>query len=136
MFNFTATEEKIRFVAVIGLDKIGDLRAAGVIDTDMSRDLKDTYNTFSTVNGLVLHTQWMDGTEYSDIRITNSDAEFFADWIAYDYCQKKEMTVHEFLLNYYEKGSAEMQAVVENLIWRAKMARLFKKPVTIHKRPL
>lgn len=126
MFNFTTTEEKIRFVAVIGLTKIEDLRVAGVIDTDMSRDLKDTHNTFSTVNGLVLHTQWMDDTEYSDIRIINDDAEFFADWIAYDYCQKKEMTVHEFLLNHYEKGSEEMQEVVNNLVWRGKMAKLFK----------
>ena len=126
MFNFTTTEEKIRFVAVIGLAKIGDLRAAGVIDTDTSRDLKDTYHRYSTVNGLVLHTQWMDDTEYSDIRITNSDAEFFADWIAYDYCQKKEMTVHEFLLNHYEKGSEEMQGVINNLIWHGNMAKLFK----------
>ena len=126
MFNFTTTEEKIRFVAAIGLAKIGDLRAAGVIDTDMSRDLKDTYNTFSTVDGLVLHTQWMDDTEYSDIRIINDDAEFFADWIAYDYCQKKEMTVHEFLLNHYEKGSEEMHEAVNNLVWRGKMAKLFK----------
>ena len=126
MFNFTTTEEKIRFVAVIGLAKIGDLRAAGVIDTETSRDLKDTYSTFSTVDGLVLHTQWMDDTEYSDIRITNSEAEFFADWIAFDYCQKKEMTVHEFLLNHYEKGSEEMQEVVNYLVWRGKMAKLFK----------
>lgn len=126
MFNFTTTEEKIRFVAVIGLAKIEDLRAAGVIDTETTRDLKDTYNIFSTVDGLVLHTQWMDDTEYSDIRITNSEAEFFADWIAYDYCQKKEMTVHEFLLNHYEKGSKEMREVVKNLVWRAKMAKLFK----------
>ena len=126
MFNFTTTEEKIRFVAAIGLAKIGDLRAAGVIDTETSRDLKDTYNTFSTVNGLVLHTQWMDDTEYSDIRIINDDAEFFADWIAYDYCQKKEMTVHEFLLNHYEKGSEEMHEAVNNLVWRGKMAKLFK----------
>lgn len=126
MFNFTTTEEKIRFVAVIGLAKIEDLRAAGVIDTETSRDLKDTYNHYSTVNGLVLHTQWMDDTEYSDIRIINDDAEFFADWIAYDYCQKKEMTAHEFLLNHYEKGSEEMQEVVNNLVWRGKMAKLFK----------
>ena len=91
MFNFTTTEEKIRFVAVIGLAKIEDMRAACVIDTDMSRDLRDTYDTFCTVNGLVLHTQWMDDTEYSDIRIINSDAPFFADWIAYDYCQKKRI---------------------------------------------
>ena len=69
MFNFTTTEEKIRFVAVIGLAKIENLRTAGVIDTDLSRDLKYTYNTFNTVNGLVLHTQWMNDTEYSDIRI-------------------------------------------------------------------
>ena len=126
MFNFTTTEEKIRFVAVIGLDKIEDLRKAGVIDTDTSRDLKDTYYKYSTVDGMVLYTQWMDGTEYSDIRITNSDAEFFADWIAYDYCQKKEMTVHEFLLHHYEKGSAKMHEVVNNLMWREKMAKLFK----------
>ena len=126
MFNFTTTEEKIRFVAVIGFAKIEALRAAGVIDTETSRDLKDTYNAFSTVNGLVLYTQWMDDTEYSDIRITNSDAEFFADWIAYDYCQKKEMTVHEFLLNHYEKGSEEMQKVVNDLLWRGKMTKLFK----------
>ena len=126
MFNFTTTEEKIRFVAVIGLAKIGDLRAAGVIDTETSRDLKDTYNYYSTVNGLVLHTQWMDDTEYSDIRIINDDAEFFADWIAYDYCQKKEMTVHEFLLRHYEKGSEKMHEAVNNLVWREKMAKLFK----------
>jgi len=126
MFNFTTTEEKIRFVAVIGLAKIEDLRVAGVIDTETSRDLKDTYNTFSTVNGLVLYTQWMDDTEYSDIRIIDSDAEFFADWLSYDYCQKKEMTLHDFLLNHYEKGSEEMQKVVSNLIWRGKMAKLFK----------
>lgn len=126
MFNFTTTEEKIRFVAVIGLAKIEDLRVAGVIDTETSRDLKDTYNTFVTVNGLVLHTQWMDDTEYSDIRITNSKAVFFSRWIAYDYCQKKEMTVHEFLLNHYEKGSEEMHKTVNNLLWRQKMARLFK----------
>lgn len=126
MFNLTTTEEKIRFVAVIGLAKIEDLRAAGVIDTETSRDLKDTYNHYSTVNGLVLHTQWMDDTEYSDIRITNSEAEFFADWIAYDYCQKQSITVHEFLLNHYEKGSEEMQKVVNNLVWRGKMAKLFK----------
>ena len=126
MFNFTTTEEKIRFGAVLGIDKIEDLRVAGVIDTDMSRDLKDTHNTFSTVNGLVLYTQWMDDTEYSDICITNSDAEFFADWIAYDYCQKKEMTVHEFLLNHYEKGSEKMHEAVNNLVWRSKMAKLFK----------
>lgn len=126
MFNLTTTEEKIRFVAVIGLAKIEDLRAAGVIDTETSRDLKDTHNTFSTVNGLFLHTQWMDDTEYSDIRITNSDAEFFADWIAYDYCQKKEMTLHDFLLNHYKKGSEEMHEAVNNLVWRGKMAKLFK----------
>ncbi len=127
MFNFTTTtEEKIRFVAVIGLAKIEDLRAAGVIDTETSRDLKDTYNTFSTVNGLILHTQWMDDTEYSDIRITNSDSVFFSHWIAYDYCQKKEMTVHEFLLNHYEKGSEKMHEVVNNLVWKGKMAKLFK----------
>lgn len=126
MFNFTTIEEKIRFVAVIGLDKIEDLRVAGVIDTETFRDLIDTYNTFSTVNGLVLHTQMMDDTEYSDIRIINSDAPFFVDWIAYDYCQKKEMTVYEFLLNHYEKGSEEMHEVVNNLIWRAKMTKLFK----------
>ena len=126
MFNFTTTEEKIRFVAVIGLDKIEDLRTAGVIDTETFRDLIDTYNTFSIVNGLVLHAQWMDDTEYSDIRIIDSDAEFFADWIAYDYCQKKEMKVYEFLLNHYEKGSEEMHKAVSNLIWRGKMAKLFK----------
>lgn len=126
MFNFTTTEEKIRFVAVIGLAKIEDLRVAGVIDAETSRDLKDTYNTFVTVNGLVLHTQWMGDTEYSDIRITNCETMFFSHWTAYDYCQKKEMTVHEFLLNHYEKGSEEMQKVVKNLIWRAKMAKLFK----------
>ena len=126
MFNFTTTEEKIRFVAVIGLDKIEDLRTAGVIDTDTSRDLKDTYYKYSTVNGMVLHTQWMYDTEYSDIRITNSEAEFFADWIAYDYCQKKEMTVHEFLLDHYEKGSEEMQEVVNNLVWRGNITKLFK----------
>ena len=126
MFNFTTTEEKIRFVAVVGLAKIKVLLAAGVIDTDMSRDLKDTYNTFSTVNGLVLHTQWMDDTEYSDLRITNSEAAFFSHWIAFDYCQKKEMTVQEFLLNHYEKGSAKMHEVVNNLMWREKMAKLFK----------
>lgn len=125
MFNFTTTEEKIRFVAVIGLAKIEDLRAAGVIDTETSRDLKDTYN-YSTVNGLVLHTHWMNDTEYSDIRIINCDAEFFMDWIAYDYCQKKEMTVHEFLLRHYEKGSEKMHEAVNNLVWREKMAKLFK----------
>ena len=126
MFNFTTTEEKIRFVAVIGVEKIEEMRKAYVIDTETSRDLKDTYNTFSTVNGLVLYTQWIDDTEYSDIRITNSDAEFFADWVAFDYCQKKEMTVYEFLLNCYEKGSEEMQEVVNYLVWRGKMAKLFK----------
>ena len=126
MFNFTTTEEKIRFVAVIGLEKIGEMRKAYVIDTDTSRDLKDTYYKYSTVNGLVLHTQWMDDTEYSDIRIINSDAPFFADWIAYDYCQKKEFTVHEFLLNHYEKGSKKMHEVVNNLMWHEKMAKLFK----------
>ena len=126
MFNFTTTEEKIRFVAVIGVEKIEEMRKAYVIDTETSRDLKDTYNTFSTVNGLVLYTQWIDDTEYSDIRITNSDAEFFADWVAFDYCQKKEMTVHEFLLRHYEKGSEEMQEVVNYLVWRGKMAKLFK----------
>ena len=126
MFNFTTTEEKIRFVAVIGVEKIEEMRKAYVIDTDTSRDLKDTHHRYSTVNGMVLHTQWMNDTEYSDIRITDSDAEFFADWIAYDYCQKKEMTVHEFLLNHYEKGSEEMQAVVNNLIWHGNMAKLFK----------
>ena len=36
------------------------------------------------------------------------------------------MTVHEFLLNHYEKGSEEMQEVVNNLVWRGKMAKLFK----------
>ncbi len=126
MFSFTTTEEKIRFVAVIGLAKIEDLRAAGVIDTDLSRYLKYTYNIYSTVNGLVLHTQWMDDAEYSDVRIINSDAPFFADWIAYDYCQKKEMKVYEFLLDHYEKGSEDMQKVVKNLVWREKMAKLFK----------
>lgn len=126
MFNFTATEEKIRFVAVIGLTKIEDLRAAGVIDIETFRDFIDTYNHYSIVNGLVLHTQFMDDTEYSDIRIIDSDAEFFTDWIAYDYCQKKEMTVYEFLLNHYEKGSEEMQKVVNNLLWRGKMTKLFK----------
>ena len=126
MFNFTTTEEKIRFVAVIGLAKIEDLRAAGVIDTETSRDFKDTYKTFSTVNGLVLHTQWMDDTEYSDVRITNSEAVFFSHWIAYDYCQKKEMKVYEFLLNHYEKGSEEMHEAVNNLVWREKMTKLFK----------
>ena len=126
MFNFTTTEEKIRFVAVIGLAKIEDLRAAGVIDTDLLRDLKYTYCTYITVNDMVLHTQWMDDTEYSDIRITNGEAEFFADWIAYDYCQKKEMTVHEFLLRHYEKGSEKMHEAVNNLVWREKMAKLFK----------
>ena len=125
MFNFTTTEEKIRFVAVIGLDKIEDLRAAGVIDTETFRDLIDTYNTFSIVNGLVLHAQWMDA-EYSDIRIIDSDAEFFMDWIAYDYCQKKEMTVLEFLLSHYKKGSEEMREILHNLVWRGKMAKLFK----------
>ncbi len=126
MFNFATTEEKIRFVAVLGIDKIEEMRKAYVIDTDTSRDLKDTYHRYSTVNGMVLHTQWMDDTEYSDIRITNSDAVFLSHWIAYDYCQKKEMKVYEFLLDHYEKGSEEMQKVVKNLVWREKMAKLFK----------
>ena len=111
---------------MIGVEKIEEMRKAYVIDTDTSRDLKDTYHRYSTVNGMVLYTQWMDDTEYSDIRITNSEAEFFADWIAYDYCQKKEMTVHEFLLRHYEKGSEKMHEAVNNLVWRGKMAKLFK----------
>lgn len=35
MFNFTTTEEKIRFVAVIGVEKIEEMRKAYVIDRNM-----------------------------------------------------------------------------------------------------
>ena len=35
MFNLTTTEEKIRFVAVIGVEKIEEMRKAYVIDRNM-----------------------------------------------------------------------------------------------------